>query len=123
MTERADASGYIPSPGEGKGLGLGVRPLLMKERWEWLESPSRRLGIIDIRGFILCVAQFVTRKNQNLFWFFARLIVLCCCAAKILTLGKENKNSVICFAFLSLIRIFVPYSQKEGLGVSLTFDF
>ena len=38
-------------------------------------------------------------------------------------LGKENKNSVICFAFLSLIRIFVPYSQKEGLGVSLTFDF
>ena len=60
MTERADASGCIPSPGEGKGLGLGLRPLLMKERWEWLEHPSRRLGIIDIRGGILSVAQFVT---------------------------------------------------------------
>ena len=44
MTERADASGCIPSPGEGKGLGLGLRPFLMKGRWDGLEHPSRRLG-------------------------------------------------------------------------------
>ena len=44
MTERADASGCIPSPGEGKGLGMGLRPFLMKGRWDGLEHPSRRLG-------------------------------------------------------------------------------
>ena len=66
MTERADASGCIPSPGEGKGLGMGLRPFLMKGRWDGLEHPSRGLAIV-IRGFILCVAQFVIRIQRPLF--------------------------------------------------------
>ena len=75
----------FPWRGEGPWVGVEASPYeiaLPRQtgepegvRWEWLESPSRRLGIIDIRGFILCVAQFVTRKNQKRFWFFARLIV------------------------------------------------
>ena len=66
MTERADASGCIPSPGEGKGLGLGSRPLLRTRRggsgWDpqakgldlkeedLLEPPNQRFGKIDIWG-------------------------------------------------------------------------
>ena len=53
MTERADASGCIPSPGEGKGLGLGLRPLLMKERWEWLENPYE--GEVGVVGELISV--------------------------------------------------------------------
>ena len=61
----------FPWRGEGPWVGVEASPYeiaLPRQtgepegvRWEWLESPSRRLGIIDIRGFILCVAQFVTR--------------------------------------------------------------
>ena len=126
MTERADASGCIPSPGEGKGLGLGVEaspyeialPRQTGEpegvRWEWLESPSRRLGIIDIRGVILCVAQFVTRKNQNLFWFFARLIVLW--LRRRYSRSEKPKSFLV---FRSLNRIF-DLCQAFDLGVTTT---
>jgi len=72
--------------------------------------PNRRFEKNIIRGFILCDAQFVTRERKQklryLFCFPLDFIYLCLAGEDRLYLGKENKNSVICFAFLSILSIF-----------------
>ena len=102
MTERADASGCIPSPGEGKGLGMGLRPFLMKGRWDGLEHPSRRLGPQRRRvvvtpkpkawhncylelHFVCCLICYSEKKIKTLLFIllFAHLALLCRYAAKI----------------------------------------
>ena len=98
----------------------------MKERWEWLEHPSRRLGPQKRRwgvlslgktqikfGFPLVYSSFAAprrrysrsgkQKNLRFFLLSARLFVLCRSAAKVLSLGKAKKSAIF-FAFRSLIR-------------------
>ena len=58
-----------------------------------LEKAKKILVFLSLnRTLPLCGEGTHTRKNQKRFWFFSRLIELCRCAAKVLTLGKTKKD-------------------------------
>ena len=146
MTERADASGCIPSPGEGKGLGLGLKPLLMKKGLGLLEHPSRRLGPQRRRvvgtpkpeawqncylglHFKCCSIRY-SRKKTKISCFvllFARLIVLCRFAAKIGCASgtKINWGFILCSSRLSLSLASpkILTLEKENKNINFCFAF